>query len=204
MAIPASTMLQRISLLALAVVLVAYPVCGVSGPSPDCQWNGYDFTALQANSSDFTADDDYYSYWVHVCGPVVSQPECTSVDTMSSACQVDLASESAWSIGNWNASSGAPATWSFINTTRPELGVTYQLVGDSTCMYYGNPQSYIANVILLCARSAGAMQVWGDGKCIQDYEIPTPLACPAPPAEDAGRKKKRRSGRRSPALVAEA
>ena len=131
--------------------------------------------------TELTYSDALYDYQLAVCGPLTDGPCCSATTpTNVSSCQAQPNS----SYGPWSAGFWAPASteFQFIDATRPNAGVMYSMQGASTCYLAGGYQPYVSNVLFVCAASAGPMSVVTEAEsCVQNYTIPTPLACASPP-----------------------
>lgn len=153
--------------------------CPAPQPDPQgCQWNGYDFRALMGKDLVGSDGGSTYDYRLRVCDALRDQASvsCTSISSQASACQVQVSPTGAsYVIGKW----GEPA-WSFLDAARPELGVKYSLKGAQSCWATGQPTVWVSHVQFECARETGPLRVAvaPSPSCVQNYTIPTPLACP--------------------------
>lgn len=84
-----------------------------------------------------------YNYYLHVCGPLTSQPSCTTIDPKTSTCQVQVNPAGAsYDTGNWGTQQ-----WAFIDG-QPSKGVMYTLTGSPKCWNMGAFIAYTANVMV--------------------------------------------------------
>ena len=119
-----------------------------SGESaPGCDWTSlggsrFDLSPLQKTGSDYTGNDGAFFYYLNVCAPVVTQPDCLG----ASICCFTRTGTFFGTFGSWGASVPPPSPqWQLLDAAHPEYGVqvTFQN-GRAGCGASGDPEKVVA------------------------------------------------------------
>jgi len=178
--LPSCTMLLfRLPL--VAFVLLAALLHVATAAAADCAWaawdHTYDFSSLSLKDLRGFDGGDSYTYYFRPCGTLQTVPSCVFDSVNASAC---LVVNPGYGVGEralgYFPPYGKAPKWGYIKDTHPELGVYYDIEGQSGCG--SDNEVFVASAVFNCDRSnpPKPMTVEQFG-CNWNFNLYTPLAC---------------------------